>query len=84
MAKLVLKPEINDIVRIVFLDHAENAKDALLFEVLGRLVGSTKKAYIVRAWGYVNDVDRAGDSNPDNENSYAIVKSTIETIKVLK
>ena len=84
MAKLVLKPEINDIVRIVFLDHAENSQDALLFEVLGRLVGSTKKAYIVRAWGYVNEIDRAGDGNPDNEDWYAIVKSTIESIKVLK
>ena len=84
MAKLILKPEINDIARIVFLDHAENSQDALLFEVFGRLTKITKKAYIVRSWGYVNDVDRAGDGNPDNENSYAIVKSTIESIKILK
>ena len=84
MAKLVLKPEINDIVRIVFLDHAENSQDALLFEVFGRLTKITKRAYIVRSWGYQHDVDRAGDGNTDNENWYAIVKSTIESIKVIK
>jgi hypothetical protein len=78
------RPTIGDTVQVVFLDHAENSKDALLFEVFGRLSAITKKAYIVRSWGYVKEVDRAGDGNPDNENSYAIVKSAIESIKVLK
>lgn len=78
------KPKIGDIVEVTFLDHAENSKDVLLFEVFGRVKDITRKAYLIRAWGYVNEVDRAGDGNPDNENSYAIVKRAIESIRVLK
>ena len=77
-------PKVGDIVQVTFWDHAENAKDALLFEVLGRVASVTRKAYLIRSWGYVNEVDRAGDGNPDNENSYAIVKRAIDSIKVLK
>ena len=78
------RPSIGDMVHCVFWDHAENSKDALRFEVFGRLIKTTKKAQIIRAWGYVLDIDRAGDGNPDNENSYAIVKAAIESICVLK
>ena len=78
------RPVVGDIVEVIFWDHAENSKDALLFEVLGRLIGSTRKAYIIRAWGYINDVDRAGDGNPDNENSYAIVKRAVDSIRIIK
>ena len=82
--KTATRPSVGDVVHVVFWDHAENSKDALKFEVFGRLAGTTRKAHIVRAWGYVEAVDRAGDSNPDNENTYAIVKSTIESIGTLK
>ena len=78
------KPSVGDLVIITFLDHAENAHDALLFEVVGRIFDITKRAYKIRCWGYISDVDRAGDGRDDNETSYAIVKSTIESIKVLK
>lgn len=78
------RPKIGDLVEVVFLDHAENSKDVLLFEVFGRVMGITSKAFLIRAWGYVREVDRAGDGNPDNENSYAIVKRAIESIRVLK
>lgn len=78
------KPKIGDLVEIIFWDHAEASKDALLFEVFGRLIGITKKAYVIRAWGYVKDIDRAGDGNPENENTYAIVKRAADSIRVLK
>jgi hypothetical protein len=78
------RPVIGDIVEVVFWDHAENSKDALLFEVFGRIMGITSKAILVRSWGYVKEVDRAGDGNTDNENSYAIVKKAIDSIRVLK
>ncbi len=78
------KPKIGDLVELVFWDHAEQSKDALLFEAFGRLISITKKAYIIRAWGYVKDVDRAGDGNPENENTYAIVKKAIDSIRILK
>jgi len=78
------RPVVGDLVEAIFWDHAENSRDALLFEVFGRLIEVTKKAYIVRAWGYVNDVDRAGDGNPDNENRYAIVKKAVDSIRTLK
>ena len=82
MTKAKLK--VGDVVHITFLDHAENSKDALLFEVFGRLYKITRKAYLVRSWGYVSDVDRAVDSNTDNEHTYAIVKSAVESIRILK
>jgi len=78
------KPKIGDIVELVFWDHAESSKDALLFEVYGRLIAITRKALIIRAWGYVKEVDRAGDGNPDNENTYAIVKRAVDSIRILK
>jgi len=78
------KPKIGDLVELVFWDHAESSKDALLFEVFGRLISITKQAYIIRARGYVKDVDRAGDGNPDNENTYAIVKRAIDSIRILE
>ena len=73
-----------DVVQIEFWDHAENSKDALKFEVIGRVFKITRKAYLVRCWGYASEVDRAGDGNADNENWFAIVKSTVETIKIFK
>ena len=84
MAKAKLKPKIGDLVHITFLDHAENSKDALLFEVFGRLYKITRKAYLVRSWGYKDEIDRAVDSNTDNEHTYAIVKSAVESIRILR
>ena len=78
------RPKVGDLVEVVFWDHAENSKDALLFDVFGRLTSITRKAYIVRSWGYQKDVDRAGDGNTDNENWYAIVKKAVDSIRVLK
>ena len=78
------RPKVGDLVEVQFWDHAEQSKDALLFEVFGRIAGITRKAYIIRAWGYVLDIDRAGDGNPENENSYAIVKRAIDSIRILK
>ena len=77
-------PKVGDLIHIVFWDHAENSQDALKFEVIGRLMGTTKYAYMVRPWGYVNEVDRASDTRDDNENWYAIVKKAVESIKVIK
>ena len=78
------RPTVGDIVEIVFLDHAENSKDVLLFEVYGRLIKITSKGYLVKSWGYVREVDQAADSNTDNENWYAIVKKAVQSIRVLK
>ena len=78
------KVKVGDIVHVVFWDHAQDSKDAMLFEIFGRVVGITRKAYEIYFWRYVNDVDRVKDDHPDNEDSYAIVKSTIESIRKLK
>lgn len=77
------RPQVGDIVHIVFLDHAEG-DDPMRFEVFGRIYKITRWAYSVRTWGYVSDVDRAGDSRTDNENVYSIVKKAVESIKVIK
>lgn len=78
------KPSVGDAVRIEFLDHGHNAKDSLLFKVYGEITEITKTAYKVLSWGYVSDVDRASDSNTDNEDWFIIVKSAVQSIKVLK
>jgi hypothetical protein len=78
------RPAIGDAVRITFLDHAENAHDAIRFKVYGEVREITKTAYNVVSWGYVNPLERAADSNTDNEVWFSIVKRAIESIEVLK
>ena len=82
MAKTKLS--VGDEVRIEFLDHGHNAKDSLLFKVYGEITEITQTAYKVLSWGYVNDVDRAADSNTDNEDWFIIVKKAVQSIKVFK
>lgn len=83
-AVTLIRPKSGDMVRVVFLDHAENSRDAIKFEVIGRVFKVTPKAYLIKSWGYVNEIDQAKDNNEDNENWFAIVKRAIEEIKVLK
>lgn len=79
------KVVVGDVVHLVFWDHAQDSKDALKFEIFGRLTGITKKAYRVHYWRYVDDVDRAADDNKkENEDCYCIVKSAVESIRKLK
>jgi len=76
--------KVGDIIHAVFWDHCENFSDAMQFEVYGKVTKITKKAYIIHTWMYHDPVQRAADSNfSANENYFAIVKSTIDTIKVL-
>ena len=85
MAKKPAKrPVVGDLIQVGFWDHAEGSDDVLRFEVIGRVYKITRRAYCVRSWGYINDVDRAGDSNSDNETTYAIVKRAIDSIRILK
>ena len=77
------KSIVGELVRIEFHDHAENSQDAILFEAIGRVTSITPTAYIIHFWRYVDDVDRAKDSNPDNENSFAIVKNAVVSLEVL-
>ena len=80
-----VRPAIGDIVHIQFLDHAQDAKDVLLFEIFGRLTGITRNAYRVHYWRYVDAVDRAADDNKrENEDCYCIVKSAVKSLRVLK
>ena len=79
------KVKVGDIVHCVFWDHAENFHDGMQFEVIGKITSSTRKAWIVHTWFYHDPVQRAADHNAkDNENSFAIVKSAIESIRKLK
>ena len=78
------RPKKGDLVVVNFYDHAQGSKDALLFEVVGRITNITKKAYIIHTWRYINEVDKASDSNDENEDWFAIVKSAIDSIRILK
>ena len=76
--------KIGDIVHCTFLDHAENSKDAIEFEVLGRVTEITKTAYKLVSWGYTSDTDRARDNNDDNEVWFCIVKKAVTGMRLLK
>jgi hypothetical protein len=79
------RPQIGDVVAVVFWDHANGGKDALRFEVFGRITDITKNAYRIDHWRYVDDIDRASDDNTkNNEDWHWIVKKAIESIKRLK
>ena len=79
------RPARGDFVHIIFWDHAENYHDGMQFEVVGKLVQTTPKAYIIQTWYYHDPVQRAKDSNSDeNEHKFAIVKKAIDSIRILK
>jgi hypothetical protein len=75
--------EVGDLVLITFWDHAEQSKDVFLFELTGRVVEITQKAFIVKTWSYARSEDRASDSNTDNENYYAIVRRAVDNVRIL-
>ena len=80
-----VRVKVGDIVEVVFWDHAENSHDGMQFVCYGKITGSTRKAWIIHSWMYQDPIQRAGDSNvKDNENSFAIVKSAIDSIRKLK
>lgn len=77
--------KVGAIVRIQFLDHAQGSEDAMLFECFGRLTNISKTSYCIHHWRYVNEVDRAADSNSaQNEDCYAIVRKAITAIDVIR
>ena len=76
--------QVGDVVHCTFLDHAENSKDVMTFEVFGRISSKTRWAYQIRSWGYIDDRDRERDNNESNETWFSIVKKAIIDIRVLK
>ena len=78
------KLKVGDIVHCTFLDHSENSKDVMNFEVFGRLVSITQASYTIIAWGYVDPTDRARDNNDDNEVWFSIVRKAVKDIRALK
>lgn len=79
------KLKVGDVVHIIFWDHCENFDDAMKFEVYGRITKITKMAYIIHTWIYSDPLQKVADSNhASNENSFAIVKKAIESIRVIK
>ena len=80
------RPTVGDVVICVFWDHSQNMSDAVHFEVIGRIVDISKRAYKLRCWGYVKEIDRLAEigTSTCNEEWYHIVKSAVESIRVLK
>ena len=75
---------LGDIVKITFLDHAENSDKPMDFIAIGEVTRITKDAYVLHFWKYANDIDRAVDNNKENENCFAIVRRCIKSIRKLK
>ena len=82
MAQKTIK--VGDLVDIEFLDHAEAAPDAIAFRLTGEVQNITKTSYIIYTWRYSNPIDKLKDHNKDNENSFAIVKKAVLSIKKLR
>jgi len=82
---MTYKPQVDDIVHVVFWDHAENFHDAMQFEAFGQIRRITRKAYIIHAWQYHDPIQRAADKGAeDNEHTFAIVKRAVDSIRRLK
>ena len=76
-------PKCGDLVAVTFLDHAENHKDSIRFEVIGRLTDITRTAFVIKAWAYVDNPPPIS-GHEDNETIFAIVKRAVDEIRVLK
>jgi hypothetical protein len=69
---------VGQIVRIEFLDHAENCPEPVPIICYGE-IGEVNKKYIrVDAWRW------AGERNPANETRYIILRGAITRVSFLK
>lgn len=74
------KPELGDIVEVVFEDHAEGPQSEL-FRVFGRLAKRTRTTYVIDCWEPA-DATR-DDADGHNRHQYSIVRSTVKELFVL-
>ena len=63
-----------ELYMIRFLDHVEDGKKPLPFEVFGRIMSVSKDHVTVASWDYANGKDR---EEMHNVKRFALVRSTI-------
>lgn len=75
------KPELGDIVEVVFEDHAEGPQSEL-FRVFGRLAKRTRTTYLIDCWEPAEP--GRDDADGHNRHQYSIVRSTVKELRVLR
>ena len=75
------KPELGDIVEVVFEDHAEGPQSEL-FRVFGRLAKRTRTTYLIDCWEPAEQ--GRDDADGHNRHQYSIVRSTVKELRVLR
>lgn len=73
------KVSVGDMVRVCFLDHAE-LDQPMAFEVFGRVLSVERRGYRIGCWLLTDPTQK---HMTDDEVSYFILKSAIESIQVL-
>jgi hypothetical protein len=71
------------VVAVTFLDHCEGGGTPLQFTVYGRLLTMNETALTVASWIYA-DLAVHADPNDPNIQSFTILRSTVQALRVLK
>jgi len=74
---------VGKVVAITFLDHT-NGPLPILFTVYGRVERESKISITVQSWAYADAGEYALEVEDSNIGRYAIVRSTIQSIEILK
>ncbi len=78
---MIAKPNIGDVIEVVFLDHAEGPQ-TLSFRVFGRLAAKTRLTYVIDCWEPEHAAE--DDANGFNRHQYSILRKTIKELHLLR
>lgn len=78
---MIAKPNIGDVIEVVFLDHAEGPQ-TLSFRVFGRLAAKTRLTFVIDCWEPEHAAE--DDAGGFNRHQYSILRRTIKELHVLR
>lgn len=79
----MLRPKVNDVVEVEFLDHHEAADDPAVFVVYGRLSRMDDISLTVQTWTFP-DKEPVQEEQMHNVHRFTLIRSCITRIEVLK
>lgn len=78
---MIAKPNIGDVIEVVFLDHAEGPQ-TLSFRVFGRLAAKTRLTFVIDCWEPEHAAE--DDAGGFNRHQYSILRRTIKELHLLR
>lgn len=78
---MIAKPNIGDVIEIVFLDHAQGPTEES-FRVFGRLTKKTRTTYVVDCWE--PEDPKRDDAEGHNRDQYSLLRKTVKELWVLR